>query len=125
MKFEANIPSYLKTGAGSFPVGSRSAPKIKKETNFYEQAKKGFDIPITNVSSTPIFAPVGETERPSVNFFDSMQTNMDKVEPVNPFKPKPISPLPDDPTKPVNPFTPKPKEIAKTDEKTNEDIFIG
>jgi len=88
MKFEANIPSYLKTGAGSFPVGSKGAPK-------------------------------------SVNFFDSMQTNMDKVEPVNPFKPKPIGPLPDDPTKPVNPFTPKPKEIAKTDEKTNEDIFIG
>ena len=30
MKFEANIPSYLKTGTGSFPVDEKGASKRKK-----------------------------------------------------------------------------------------------
>ena len=128
MKFEANIPSYLKTGSGSFPVGSKSAPKAKKETNFYEQAKKGFDIPVTTVSSVPVFAPIGETERPSTNFFENMQGTMasgDAPKPVNPFGPKPTGPVLPDEDKPFKPKPLKPKKLAELDETTKEDVFIG
>ena len=34
MKFEANIPSYLRTGQGVFPVRAKGTPKAQKETNF-------------------------------------------------------------------------------------------
>ena len=128
MKFEANIPSYLKTGSGSFPVGSKSAPKAKKETNFYEQAKKGFDIPVTTVSSVPVFAPIGETERPSTNFFENMQGTMasnNEPKPVNPFGPKPTGPVLPEEDKPFTPKPLKPIKLAEIDETTKEDVFIG
>ena len=128
MKFEANIPSYLKTGSGSFPVGSKSASKAKKETNFYEQAKKGFDIPVTTVSSVPVFAPIGETERPSTNFFENMQETMasgDAPKPVNPFGPKPTGPVLPEEDKPFKPKPLKPIKLAEIDETTKEDVFIG
>ena len=128
MKFEANIPSYLKTGSGSFPVGGKSAPKAKKETNFYEQAKKGFDIPVTTVSSVPVFAPIGETERPSTNFFENMQGTMasgDAPKPVNPFGPKPTGPVLPEEDKPFKPKPLKPIKLAELDETTKEDVFIG
>ena len=128
MKFEANIPSYLKTGSGSFPVGSKSAPKAKKETNFYEQAKKGFDIPVTTVSSVPVFAPIGETERPSTNFFENMQGTMasnNEPKPVNPFGPKPTGPVLPEEDKPFKPKPLKPIKLAEIDETTKEDVFIG
>ena len=128
MKFEANIPSYLKTGSGSFPVGGKSAPKAKKETNFYEQAKKGFDIPVTTVSSVPVFAPIGETERPSTNFFENMQETMasgDAPKPVNPFGPKPTGPVLPEEDKPFKPKPLKPIKLAEIDETTKEDVFIG
>jgi len=135
MKFEANIPSYLKTGSGSFPVGSKSAPKAKKETNFYEQAKKGFDIPVTTVSSVPVFAPIGETERPSTNFFEDMQGTMaterrtmasgDAPKPINPFGPKPTGPVLPEEDKPFKPKPLKPIKLAEFDETTKEDVFIG
>ena len=128
MKFEANIPSYLKTGSGSFPVGGKRAPKAKKETNFYEQAKKGFDIPVTTVSSVPVFAPIGETERPSSNFFEIMQGTMasgDAPKPVNPFGPIPTGPVLPEEDKPFKPKPLKPIKLAEIDETTKEDVFIG
>ena len=70
MKFEANLPSYLKFGAGSFPVGGQSTPKREKPTNFYEQVQ-------TNMQDKGPVLPSDE-------------------DPVNPFTPKPIGPvLPD------------------------------
>ena len=40
MKFEANIPSYLRTGQGVFPVKDTAASKTKKETNTIKQIKQ-------------------------------------------------------------------------------------
>ena len=60
MKFEANIPSYLRTGQGVFPVKERSIPKPEKETNFYELAKKGFNMPVANDTEGTSFAPIAD-----------------------------------------------------------------
>ncbi len=81
MKFEANIPSYLRTGAGVFPVKDKSMPKRMESSNFYEMAKQGFDMPIANDTKMPAFAPVGDFERgepmDNENFLDKMQMNME------------------------------------------------
>ena len=80
MKFEANIPSYLRTGAGVFPVKDKPMPKRMKSSNFYEMAKQGFDMPVANETKIPAFAPVGDFERgepmDNENFLDKMQMNM-------------------------------------------------
>ena len=80
MKFEANIPSYLRTGQGVFPVKERSAPKPVDSGNFYEMAKQGFNIPVANETNTPAFAPVGDMKpkepMDAENFLDKMQDNM-------------------------------------------------
>ena len=55
MKFEANIPSYLKTCSGSFPVGDKGASKRKKPTNFYEQAKQGFEMSTTTEDTQTLY----------------------------------------------------------------------
>ena len=69
MKFEANIPSYLKTGSGSFPVGDTGASKRKKPTNFYEQAQQGFELSTTTEDIQQIYSPQGMTSRIAPNFF--------------------------------------------------------
>ena len=133
MKFEANIPSYLKTGAGVFPVKEKAAPKRVESTNFYEMAKQGFDMPVANESNRPAFAPVGDfkKEEPmdAENFLDKMQENMENKAPVLDIRPD-MSPKSDInldatpvmPELPLRKVTP-PKEMeAKIDA---EDIFIG
>ncbi len=74
MKFEANIPSYLRTGAGVFPVKEKSMPKRMESSNFYEMAKQGFNMPVANESNMPAFAPVetGKVANPrnTTNFLD-------------------------------------------------------
>ena len=55
MKFEANIPSYLKTGSGSFPVGDKGASKRKKPTIFYEQATQGFEMSTTTEDTQTLY----------------------------------------------------------------------
>ena len=81
MKFEANIPSYLKTGAGVFPVKDKPMPKRIESSNFYEMAKQGFNMPVANETNMPAFAPVGNFERgepmDTENFLDKMQMNME------------------------------------------------
>ena len=85
MKFEANIPSYLKTGQGIFPVKESSMPKRIESTNFYENAKQGFNMPTTNETSMPSFAPVGDITRDepmdAENFLEKMQDGMNKEVP--------------------------------------------
>jgi len=77
MKFEANIPSYLRTGAGVFPVKEKSMPKRIESTNFYEMAKQGFNMPIANDTNVVAFAPVQTDKvnnpRNNTNFLDEMQ----------------------------------------------------
>ena len=85
MKFEANIPSYLKTGQGIFPVKESSMPKRIESTNFYENAKQGFNMPTTNETSMPSFAPVSDITRDepmdAENFLEKMQDGMNKEVP--------------------------------------------
>ena len=105
MKFEANIPSYLRTGQGVFPVQKKDTSKFREVSgNFYERAKRGFDLPIANDTADTAFAPNTELVQPQGNFLDKMQKNMaakgpvipSSEDPINPFAPKPIGPvLPD------------------------------
>ena len=75
MKFEANIPSYLKTGSGSFPVGDTGVSKRKKPTNFYEQAQQGFELSTTTEDIQQIYSPQGMTSKIEPNFFKAMQAD--------------------------------------------------
>jgi len=105
MKFEANIPSYLRTGHGVFPVKKKDTSKFREVSgNFYEQAKRGFDIPVTSETKDTAFAPTDNSIQPQGNFLSRMQKNMEakgpiipsSEDPINPFIPKPIGPvLPD------------------------------
>jgi hypothetical protein len=121
MKFEANIPSYLRTGQGVFPVKERSIPKPQKETNFYELAKKGFNMPVANDTEGTSFAPIADkkTKEPMdvENFLDKMQ----RME-VNPkldinLDTRPVMPQ-------IKPGIMK-EPTERMVEKENEDVFIG
>ena len=129
MKFEANIPSYLRTGAGVFPVKKKSMPKRMESSNFYEMAKQGFDMPIANETNMPAFAPVetGKVANPrnTTNFLDEMQMNMQSGVRESDIMPNPdvkLDATPVMPELPLRKVTP-PKEMeAKVDA---EDIFIS
>ena len=129
MKFEANIPSYLRTGAGVFPVKEKSMPKRMESSNFYEMAKQGFDMPVANETKMPAFAPVetGKVANPrnTTNFLDEMQMNMQSGVRESDIMPNPdvkLDATPVMPELPLRKVTP-PKEMeAKVDA---EDIFIG
>ena len=129
MKFEANIPSYLRTGAGVFPVKEKSMPKRMESSNFYEMAKQGFDMPIANEGNRPAFAPVetGKVANPrnTTNFLDEMQMNMQSGVRESDIMPNPdvkLDATPVMPELPLRKVTP-PKEMeAKVDA---EDIFIS
>ena len=129
MKFEANIPSYLRTGAGVFPVKEKSMPKRMESSNFYEMAKQGFNMPIANETNMPAFAPVetGKVANPrnTTNFLDEMQMNMESGVRESDIMPNPdvkLDATPVMPELPLRKVTP-PKEMeAKIDA---EDIFIG
>ena len=41
MKFEGNIPSYLRTGAGSFAVSDKKLANVEKTENLFEKVKFG------------------------------------------------------------------------------------
>ena len=129
MKFEANIPSYLRTGAGVFPVKEKSMPKRMESSNFYEMAKQGFNMPVANESNMPAFAPVetGKVANPrnTTNFLDEMQMNMESGVKESDIMPNPdvkLDATPVMPELPLKKVTP-PKEMeAKVDA---EDIFIS
>jgi len=79
MKFEANIPSYLKTGSGSFPVGGEGASKRKKPQNFYDQAQQGFEMSTTTEDMQTLYSPQGMTSKIEPNFFQAMPQEMAKM----------------------------------------------
>ena len=129
MKFEANIPSYLRTGAGVFPVKDKPMPKRMESSNFYEMAKQGFDMPVANETNMPAFAPVETGKvanlRNTTNFLDEMQMNMESGVRESDIMPNPdvkLDATPVMPELPLRKVTP-PKEMeAKVDA---EDIFIS
>lgn len=140
MKFEANIPSYLRTGAGVFPVKEKSMPKRMESSNFYEMAKQGFDMPVANETRMPAFAPVetGKVANPrnTVNFLDEMQMNMENKDTMMAGK----KPLPGQQTLPIDfPTTAEQNDQDAADrydkmydddlenkvKEIDDDIFIG
>ena len=112
MKFEANIPSYLKTGSGSFPVGGEGASKRKKPQNFYEQAQQGFEMSTTTEDMQTIYSPQGMTSKIEPNFFEAMQLNLDDI-PAKQEMPQEMAKMP-----------PQTSKVADETDK-DEDIFIG
>ena len=134
MKFEANIPSYLKTGQGVFPVQRKSADSYMAEFrnlsgNLFEKLNKGADMPVANDGNMVALAPMGvdrvETRPQSENLLDKMQQNMGQGVSEREFMPK--SDVESDFT-PVMPQI-KPGVMREPTERMvqadGEDIFIG
>ena len=82
MKFEANIPSYLRTGQGVFPVKDKVASKVEKETNFFKLMEKGVNMPVSNelkgTESAPLGSPGMNEPLDAENFIEKMQKNAPK-----------------------------------------------
>jgi len=129
MKFEANIPSYLKTGQGIFPVKGRVASKVEKETNFFKLMEKGVNMPVSNelkgTESAPLGSPGMNEPLDAENFLEKMQKKAPEFKPRMEVDPK-IDIKPD--ARPVMPMiTPQrmqePKQLEAQAE--DADIFIG
>ena len=129
MKFEANIPSYLRTGQGVFPVKDKVASKVEKETNFFKLMEKGVNMPVSNELKGTESAPLGS---PGMNepldiegFLEPMQEKMQKFKPRMEVEPKIDVNLD---ARPVMPQI-KPQIIRKPDQleasAEDADIFIG
>tara|TARA_B100000424_G_C22704824_1_gene384132 strand:- start:52 stop:453 length:402 start_codon:yes stop_codon:yes gene_type:complete len=133
MKFEANIPSYLRTGQGVFPVKGRTATTadtdVSKDANFFELMKKGVNMPVDNQLKGTESAPLGS---PGMNepldiegFLEPMQEKMQKFKPRMEIEPKIDPKFGTDPVMPqIKPqILKKPDQMeAKADD---ADIFIG
>ena len=126
MKFEANIPSYLKTGSGSFPVGDKGASKRKKPTNFYEQAQQGFEMSTTTEDTQTLYTPQGMTSKVEPNFFQAMQAKAD-FKPIRPMMPEELPELEEDIPENLQMQPARPGGNAKNvdENETDEDTFIG
>ena len=129
MKFEANIPSYLKTGQGVFPVQQKTMAVEQQATNLFEKLKQGADMPVANDGNMVALAPIGgdrvESRPQPENLLDKMQQNMGQGVSEREFMPK--SDVESDFT-PVMPQI-KPGVMREPTERMvqadGEDIFIG
>jgi hypothetical protein len=92
MKFEANIPSYLKTGQGVFPVQQKTMAAERQTTNLFEKLEQGADMPVANDSNMVALAPMGQDRiesRPQPeNLLDKMQQNINRGIDEREFMPK-------------------------------------
>ena len=129
MKFEANIPSYLKTGQGVFPVQQKTMAVEQQATNLFDKLKQGADMPVANDGNMVALAPIGgdrvESRPQPENLLDKMQQNMGQGVSEREFMPK--SDVESD-FKPVMPQI-KPGVMREPTERMvqadGEDIFIG
>ena len=82
MKFEANIPSYLKTGQGVFPVQQKTMAAERETTNLFEKLEQGADMPVANDGNMVALAPMGqdriESRSQPENLLDKMQQNINR-----------------------------------------------
>ena len=129
MKFEANIPSYLRTGQGVFPVKDKVASKVEKETNFFKLMEKGVNMPVSNelkgTESAPLGSPGMNEPLDAENFLEKMQKKAPKFKPRIEINPK-IDIKPD--ARPVMPMIApqKMQEPKQLEAKAEDvDIFIG
>ena len=129
MKFEANIPSYLRTGQGVFPVKAKGTPKAEKETNFFKLMEKGVNMPVSNdikgSESALLGSPGMNAPQDTENFLEKMQRKaaVPANEDLGPKR------FPRDPnTRPVMPMI-APQKIKEPKQMEAEaedaDIFIG
>ena len=133
MKFEANIPSYLRTGQGVFPVRGKRATKVEKETNFFKLMEKGVNMPVSNElkgSESALLGSPGMNEPMSEgNFLEKMQNKMAAVpadEDLGPKRlPKDPNVRPVMPTLPMRSVTPPETLEARTENEEDQDIIIG
>ena len=133
MKFEANIPSYLRTGQGVFPVKGRtetiSDTNVPKDANFFELMKKGVNMPVANEikdTQSVQLGSAGMNEPLDVEgFLEPMQEKMQKFKPRMEVEPKIDVNLD---ARPVMPQI-KPQILRKPDQMEvkaeDADIFIG
>jgi len=75
MKFEGNIPSYLKTGAGSFAVSDKKLANVPKTENLFEKVKFGIK---DMAPQQPISIPTPVEEPADPNLFRTIQLNMEQ-----------------------------------------------
>ena len=129
MKFESNIPSYLRTGQGVFPVRAKGTPKAEKETNFFKLMEKGVNMPVSNelkgTESAPLGSPGMNEPLDAENFLEKMQKKAPKFKPRMEINPK-IDIKPD--ARPVMPMIApqKMQEPKQLEAKAEDvDIFIG
>ena len=92
MKFEANIPSYLKTGQGVFPVQQKTMAAERETTNLFEKLEQGADMPVANDGNIVALAPMGqdriESRSQPENLLDKMQQNINRGIDEREFMPK-------------------------------------
>ena len=133
MKFEANIPSYLRTGQGVFPVKDKVASKVEKETNFFKLMEKGVNMPVSNEvkgSESALLGSPGMNEPMSEgNFLEKMQNKMAAVPADEDLGPKrfPEDPnvRPVMPTLPMRRVTPPETLEARAKNEEDQDIIIS
>ena len=75
MKFEGNIPSYLRTGAGSFAVSDKKLANVEKTENLFEKVKFGIE---EIAPMKPISIPTPREDYVEPNLFRSIQLNMEQ-----------------------------------------------
>ena len=75
MKFEGNIPSYLRTGAGSFAVSDKKLANVKKTENWFEKVKFGIK---DMAPMQPISMPTPREDYVDTNLFRQIQLNMEQ-----------------------------------------------
>lgn len=75
MKFEGNIPSYLRTGAGSFAVSDKKLANVEKTENLFEKVKFGIK---DMAPMKPISIPTPREDYVEPNLFRSIQLNMER-----------------------------------------------
>ena len=115
MKFEGNIPSYLRTGAGAFAVSDKKLANVEKTENLFEKVKFGFK---DMAPMKPISIPTPREDYVEPNLFRSIQLNMEQKPELMAFENK----------KPVEREQPmKVPEMGdeKQDTQSQTDIFIG
>ena len=122
MKFEGNIPSYLRTGAGSFAVSDKKLANVEKTENLFEKVKFGIE---DMAPMKPISIPTPREDYVEPNLFRSIQLNMEQKPELMAFeKERPVQQelpleLPDD----MDDKLPMGDEQENTQSQT--DIFIG
>ena len=122
MKFEGNIPSYLRTGAGSFAVSDKKLANVEKTKNLFEKVKFGIK---DMAPMKPISIPTPREDYVEPNLFRSIQLNMEQKPELMAFeKERPVQQelpleLPDDMDDKL------PMGDEKQDTQSQTDIFIG